>query len=156
MDDMLLSGQHARELTKLIRQLHLKFAMKDFGPARHILSMKISQNQNRRQLFLSQSSYIRHVLERFNMQSTKYVSTLHCLSENTQHLVQRGKLWSWYCMHRQSALWCTWWSQHGLPLLSLLESSADSCTIPADCIGTQSNMCWDNWWAQKILEFYSA
>ena len=38
VDDMLLSGRHAGELTELVRKLRLKFAMKDLGPARHILS----------------------------------------------------------------------------------------------------------------------
>ena len=67
VDDMLLSGRHAKELAELVRQLQLKFAMKHFGPERHILGMKISRNRHRRQLFLSQTDYIGRVLERFNM-----------------------------------------------------------------------------------------
>ena len=51
VDDMLLSGRHTRELAELVRQLRLKFAMKDLSLARHILGMKISRN--RKQLFLS-------------------------------------------------------------------------------------------------------
>ena len=76
MDDMLLSVRHTGELAKLVRQLRLKFAMKDLGPARHILGMKISQNHNRIQLFLSQTDYIGRVLERFNMKTAKSTSTL--------------------------------------------------------------------------------
>ena len=75
MDGMLLSGQHARELAELIWQLQLKFAMKDLGPTRHILGMKINRIQTRRQLFLSQADYIGHVSEHFNMQSAKSAST---------------------------------------------------------------------------------
>ena len=45
MDDMLLSGRHTGELTELVRKLWLKFSMKDLGPARHILGMKISRNR---------------------------------------------------------------------------------------------------------------
>ena len=75
VDDMLISGRHAGELAELVRQLRLKFAMKDLGPARHILGMKISRNRDRRQLFLSQSDYIGRVLERFNMHSAKSAST---------------------------------------------------------------------------------
>ena len=75
VDDMLLSGRHARELAELIRQLQLKFAMKDLSSARHVLGMKISRNRNRRQLFLSPTDYIGRVLERFNMQSAKSTST---------------------------------------------------------------------------------
>ena len=55
VDDMLLSGRYTGELTELVRQLRLKFAMKDLGPARYILRMKISRNRYRRQLFLSQT-----------------------------------------------------------------------------------------------------
>ena len=47
MDNMLLSGRHVEELAELVRQLRLMFAMKDLGPARHILGMKISQHRNR-------------------------------------------------------------------------------------------------------------
>ena len=72
---MLLSGRHTRELTELVRKLRLKFAMKDLGPARHLLGMKISQHRDKRQLFLSQTDYIGRLLERFNMQSAKSAST---------------------------------------------------------------------------------
>ena len=75
MDDMLLSGRHTGELTELIRKLRLKFAMKDLGPTRHILGMKISRHREKQQLFLSQTDYIGRVLERFNMQSAKSAST---------------------------------------------------------------------------------
>ena len=47
VDDMLLCGRHAGDLTELVRKLRLKFAMKDLGPARHILGMKISEHRDR-------------------------------------------------------------------------------------------------------------
>ena len=72
---MLLSGRHTGELAKLVRQLRLKFAMKDLGPAQHIPRMKNSHNCTRRQLFLSQTDYIGRVLECFNIQSAKSAST---------------------------------------------------------------------------------
>ena len=72
---MVLFGRHAGELAELVRQLRLNFAMKDLGLARHILGMKISQNSDRRQLFLSQTDYIGRVLKRFNMQLAKSAST---------------------------------------------------------------------------------
>ena len=50
-------------------------SFRNYGPARHILGMKISRNRAKRQLFLSQTDYIERVLERFNMQSAKYAST---------------------------------------------------------------------------------
>ena len=75
VDDMLLSGRHAGELTKLVWKLQLKFSMKDLGPARHTLGMKISRNRDKRRLFLTQTDYIGRVLERFNMQSAQSAST---------------------------------------------------------------------------------
>ena len=70
-----ISGRLAEELAELVRQLRLKFAMKDLSPARPILGMKISRHRNRRQLCLSQTDYIGRVLECFNMQSVKSAST---------------------------------------------------------------------------------
>ena len=72
---MLLSGRHTGEVTEFVRKLWLKFSMKDLGLARHILGMKISRHREKRQLFLSQTDYIRRVLERFDMQSAKSAST---------------------------------------------------------------------------------
>ena len=89
---MLLSGRHAGELTELVRQLRLKFAMKDLGLARHILGMKISQNHNRRQLCLFGTDYIGHVLERFSMQSAKSASTPLPYVRNGRRLSHRGKI----------------------------------------------------------------
>jgi ATP-binding cassette subfamily B (MDR/TAP) protein 1 len=53
----------------------LKFAMKDLGPAHHILMMKITQNSHSRQLYLSQSDYIQRILERFSMHSARSATT---------------------------------------------------------------------------------
>jgi hypothetical protein len=58
VDDMLLSSRHIGELAELRRHMLLKFAMKDLGPARHILGMNITRNRQSRQLCLSQSNYI--------------------------------------------------------------------------------------------------
>ena len=46
VDDKLLSDRHAEELAVLVRQLRLKFSMKDLGPPMHILRMKISRLRN--------------------------------------------------------------------------------------------------------------
>jgi hypothetical protein len=75
VDDMLLSGQHIGELAELRRQMLLKFAKKDLGPAHHILGMKITRNCQSRQLCLSQSDYIRKILERFSMHSPRSAMT---------------------------------------------------------------------------------
>jgi hypothetical protein len=69
VDDMLLSGRHIGELAELQRYMLLKFAIEDLGPAHHILGMKITRNRQIRPLCLSQSDYIRRILERFSMHS---------------------------------------------------------------------------------------
>ncbi len=49
--------------------------MKDFGAAKKILGMEITRDRNSGWLFLSQQSYIKKVLQRFNMHDAKPVST---------------------------------------------------------------------------------
>ena len=72
---MILFGQHAEQLAELVRQLRLKFTMKDLGHAQHILGMKITRHREKRQLFLSKANYIRPILEPFNMQAARSTST---------------------------------------------------------------------------------
>ena len=47
--------------------------MKDLGPAKQILGMKISRDRSKKLLWLSQERYIEKVLERFNMKDAKSV-----------------------------------------------------------------------------------
>ena len=49
--------------------------MKDLGAAKKILGMEITRDINSGLLFLSQQSYIKKVLHRFNMHDAKSVST---------------------------------------------------------------------------------
>ena len=51
------------------------FAMKDLSVAKQILGMRITRNKKNDKLILSQSEYIENVLEGFNMQNEKLVST---------------------------------------------------------------------------------
>jgi len=59
----------------LKRELSKSFAMKDLGPAKQILGMKIVCDRKNGNLGLSQQKYIEKVLERFNMKNSKPVST---------------------------------------------------------------------------------
>jgi hypothetical protein len=56
-------------------ELSKSFDMKDLGPARHLLGMKISRDGKNTILWLSQESYIEKVLNRFNMSKAKSVSS---------------------------------------------------------------------------------
>ena len=49
--------------------------MKDLGPAKKVLGIKILRDKKASKLYLSQKGYIEKVLCRFNMQSAKPVST---------------------------------------------------------------------------------
>ena len=50
--------------------------MKDLGSTKHILGMKISRDRKNKKLWLYQESYIKKVLERFNMSKAKAISSL--------------------------------------------------------------------------------
>ena len=49
--------------------------MKDLGPAKQILGMKIVRDRKNGKLRLSQQKYIEKVLKRFNMKNLKPVNT---------------------------------------------------------------------------------
>ena len=61
---------------KLKKELSKSFSMNDLGSAKQILGMKISHDRKNGKLMLSQENYIEKVLERFNMNKAKVVSTL--------------------------------------------------------------------------------
>ena len=50
--------------------------MKDLGPAKQILGMKIVRDRKEGLIWLSQESYIEKVLERFNLYKAKLVGYL--------------------------------------------------------------------------------
>jgi hypothetical protein len=49
--------------------------MKDLGPAKQILGMEITRDRKNKKLWLSQEKYVERVLERFNMEGAKPVSS---------------------------------------------------------------------------------
>jgi len=75
VDDMLIVGRDTSKIDRLKEELSKSFAMKDLGPARQILGMKISRDRKNGRLWLSQESYIEKVLDRFNMSKAKPVSS---------------------------------------------------------------------------------
>lgn len=77
VDDMLIVDQHASRIEKLKQDLSKSFSMKDLGPAKQILGMKISRNREAKRLWLSQEKYIEKVLQRFNMDKAKVCSKKH-------------------------------------------------------------------------------
>lgn len=71
VDDMLIVGNSTKRIALLKKTLGKSFAMKDLGPAKQILGLKISRDGSKKKLWLSQEGYIENVLERFNMQNAK-------------------------------------------------------------------------------------
>lgn len=50
--------------------------MKDIGPAKQILDIRITRDRKEKKLCMSQEHYIERVLQRFKMKSSKAVSTI--------------------------------------------------------------------------------
>jgi hypothetical protein len=67
VDDMLLFGKGKGMISDFKSQLSAQFEMKDLGAARYILGMEISRDRSNRKLWLSQSKYVKSVLDRFSM-----------------------------------------------------------------------------------------
>ena len=74
VDDMLIAGNNSDEIAALKSKLNATFDMKDLGAASHILGMRITQNRDKKVLFVSQSAYIDKVLKHFNMEKGKAMS----------------------------------------------------------------------------------
>ncbi|GJS34883.1 retrovirus-related pol polyprotein from transposon TNT 1-94 [Tanacetum coccineum] len=76
VDDMLVAGPNKDRINKLKAQLAREFEMKDLGPSNKILGMQIHRDRVSRKIWLSQKSYVKKILQRFNMQDCKPISTL--------------------------------------------------------------------------------
>src|SRR4051812_22406636 len=68
---MLISAKSKKQINTLKAQLISEFDMKDLGAAKKILGMEISRDRDSGLLFLSQQSYIKKVLHRYNMHDAK-------------------------------------------------------------------------------------
>ncbi|GKA03139.1 retrovirus-related pol polyprotein from transposon TNT 1-94 [Tanacetum coccineum] len=75
VDDMLVAGPNKDHINKLKAQLAREFEMKDLRPANKILGMQIHQDRVSRKIWLSQKSYVKKILQMFNMQDCKPIST---------------------------------------------------------------------------------
>ena len=74
VDDMLIVGQDTSKISKLKSELSKSFAMKDLGPVKKILGIRIVRERSLGLIWLSQENYIKKVLERFNMDKAKPVN----------------------------------------------------------------------------------
>ena len=74
VDDMLIAGRQLVEISALKSKMAKAFDMKDMGEASHILGMRIQRDRSKKILYLSQTTYIDKVLQRFNMDRGKALS----------------------------------------------------------------------------------
>ena len=72
---MLIAAKSMVEVNKLKSLLSKEFDMKDLGATKKIIEMEIHRDRASRRLWLSQYSYVKRVLEMFNMNNAKPVST---------------------------------------------------------------------------------
>jgi len=75
MDDILMASSSKDENVKLKEKLNGDFEIKDLGPAKRVLGIDILRNRDKDELFLSQLSYLKTVVERFRMSKSKTDST---------------------------------------------------------------------------------
>ena len=75
VDDMLIVAKSMIEVNKLKYLLSKEFDMKDLGATKKILGMEIHMDRALGRLWLSQHSYVKRVLEKFNMDNVKPIST---------------------------------------------------------------------------------
>ncbi|GJU15291.1 retrovirus-related pol polyprotein from transposon TNT 1-94 [Tanacetum coccineum] len=73
---MLVGGPNKDRINKLKAQLAREFEMKYLGPTNKIIGMQIHRDRVGRKIWLSQKSYVKKILQRFNMQDCKPISTL--------------------------------------------------------------------------------
>ena len=72
---MLIVVRHLTEITALKSNMEKSFDMKDMGEASHILRMHNQRDRSKKFLYLSQLEYIDKVLQCFNIDKGKVLST---------------------------------------------------------------------------------
>lgn len=79
---MLIASSDKREIDSIKHLLDSEFEMKHMGEAKKILGMEIKRDRKHNRLFLGHRSYLKKVLQRFDMQEAKSART-----PLAQHLV---------------------------------------------------------------------
>ena len=74
VNDILIVGKNVSRIARLKKELSKSFAMKDLGPAKCILGMRIERDRKSNKLYLSQEKYIEKVHRKFKMDKAKEVS----------------------------------------------------------------------------------
>ena len=75
VDDKLISNNHLHDVNELKSLLCKESDMKDLGPAKKILGMKIDKDMKSIRLWFSQQGYVDNALNKFNTRNMKPMST---------------------------------------------------------------------------------
>jgi hypothetical protein len=75
VDDILIVGSNFSRIKNSKKKLSKSFIMKDLGPIKQTLGIRVIRDKKCKKLWLSQEKYIEKVLQRFNMAISKVVST---------------------------------------------------------------------------------
>jgi ATP-binding cassette subfamily B (MDR/TAP) protein 1 len=67
VDDIFIVGKKVSRIARLKKELSKSFAMKDLGPAKCILGIRIERDRKSNKLYLSQEKYIEKVHRKFKM-----------------------------------------------------------------------------------------
>jgi hypothetical protein len=75
VDDLIILTDTLKTMNELKAALSRRFEMTDCGELHHCLGLSVSRDRRRRRLALSQTSFVREVLNRFDMSDCKPVMT---------------------------------------------------------------------------------
>ena len=75
VDDILIARNSKEYILEIKGWLSSKFEIKDMGEATYILGVKISKDQTKKLVPLSQEQCIKKILERFKLQDSKPIDT---------------------------------------------------------------------------------
>ena len=75
VDDILLFAKDAGEIVGMKKNLKREYKMVDLGELRQFLGLQVQRNRPGRKLFIHQRPYVEKILERFQMQDCKGLST---------------------------------------------------------------------------------
>lgn len=75
VDAILVATEDLRTMNETKKLLAMKFKMRDLGEIKNFVGMKIERDRPQGKLWIDQSTYIKHLLEKFQMTDANPVST---------------------------------------------------------------------------------
>ena len=93
VDDIQIYGpKGSRHIIELKQELHKRFAMTDLGPSTYYLGMEIQRDRAKRTVRVTQTTYLKKVLARFNMTNCTIVPTPMVVGTQLQEeLIDKAK-----------------------------------------------------------------